>query len=90
MKDSVIRQSEGLTINVILETLRRDNIYKKEFRYRTSEGRLKTFDSIFVPISDTAGEIVEILSMHHNITDLLELNQEIITTQHEVLLRLAK
>ena len=70
MKDSVIRQSEGLTINVILETLRRDNIYKKEFRYRTSEGRLKTFDSIFVPISDTAGEIVEILSMHHNITDL--------------------
>lgn len=90
MKDSVIRQSDGCTINAILETLTQDNIFKKEFRYRTREGSHKTFDSIFVPISDTTGAIVEILSMHHNITDLLELNQEIITTQHEVLLALGE
>ncbi|MDD2368419.1 MAG: response regulator [Sulfuricurvum sp.] len=91
-KDSILKieecaicQCEGFDIRSIHETLKKENVYKHEFQFRTREGSFKTFDSIFVPISDTNGAIVEILSMHHNITDLLELNKEIITTQHEVL-----
>ncbi|MDD2265762.1 HD domain-containing phosphohydrolase [Sulfuricurvum sp.] len=85
VKECSICQSEGFDISSIRETLAKENMYRKEFHYRTREGSIKTFDSVFVPISDSSGTIVEILSMHHNITDLLELNQEVIKTQHEVL-----
>lgn len=90
LKDCLICKSENFSIESIHQKLREENSYKQEFCYRTAEGERKIFESIFVPISDANGTIVEILSIHHNITDLLELNREIITTQHEVLLTLGE
>jgi PAS domain S-box-containing protein len=84
-KECSICQCEEFDILSIYEILKKENVCRKEFRYLTREGSIKIFDSVFVPISDTDGTIVEILSMHHNITELLELNQEVIKTQHEVL-----
>lgn len=90
LKNCLVCENEHFSLDAIHKQLIEKKSYKKEFRYRTEAGCNKTFESIFVPISDTHGSIVEILSMHHNITDLLELNQEILLTQHEVLLTLGE
>lgn len=90
INECAICQSEGFEIQNIIGILDTKNMYQKEYRYRTSRGSVRTFDSTFVPIRNISGEIVEILSMHHNITELLELNQEIVDTQHEFLLTLGE
>lgn len=85
MKECLVCEHEDFSIDVIHHHLQDEGSFKKEYRYRTKEGLAKTFASVFLPISNTDGKIVEILSIHHNITDLIELNQEILKTQHDVL-----
>lgn len=69
----------------IIARLGRNGTVQKELAYRSLEGKQKTFHSTFVPIVDIRGNIVEVLSMHHDITELITLNREITLTQHEVL-----
>lgn len=88
--DYGICKSEGFEVQEIINALREQTFFRKELMYSTSEGKTKIFNSIFVPIRDLKGDVVEILSMHHDINELLELNKEIVETQHEVLVALGE
>ncbi|MDD2791155.1 MAG: PAS domain S-box protein [Sulfurimonas sp.] len=90
LSECALCKSENFYIEEILSSFKAQKVIKKEMKYKHRDGMKKTFESIFVPIYDTKGNVVEILSMHHDINELLELNQEITKTQHEVLLTLGE
>lgn len=50
------------------------------------DGREYTINTLFYPIIDLSGEVVEYLQIMHDITEIIELNQEIESTQKEVVL----
>jgi response regulator RpfG family c-di-GMP phosphodiesterase len=52
---------------------------------RTKDGGYYITDATIKPILDEEGEIIEYMSMRHNVTELFDLNDEITNTQHELL-----
>lgn len=61
---------------------------KKSFcrilKNRTKEGKLFYMSTLFYPILDMNGETMEHLQVMHDITEIIELNQEIVDTQREI------
>lgn len=61
---------------------------KKEFasmiRYTTKTGEVRFYDTIFVPILDVEDNIIEVMGIHHDISEIIHLSQEIEDTQKEV------
>lgn len=55
---------------------------KTRMRYQDSKEFFS--NSIFVPIVDTEKNIIEIMGIHHDVTEIVHLNQEIENTQKEV------
>ncbi len=81
---SIARFDEGQR-----ERIRRVVHAKQEMRdtirYQAKDGSLRYLDSAFVSILDLNGEIREVMGIHHDVTDIITLNQEIEATQKEVL-----
>jgi len=81
---------EELSIENLIALLKEKGRHEQQIKYQAINGTYKIFNSIFIPIKDIAGSIVEIVSMHHDISEILSLNAEIISTQREVLYTLAQ
>ncbi len=70
---------------LVEESVRRGTILRKRIRCRREDGSGHVTDSVFIPIYKLDGNIEEIISIHNDITDIINLNDEIQTTQRELL-----
>lgn len=66
------------------ETIKNKNIWYGEVKNRRKDGRTYVVKSVVMPILDTNGNIVEYISVRHDITDIYNLKKEIVDTQREV------
>ncbi|WP_353662109.1 HD domain-containing phosphohydrolase [Hydrogenimonas sp. SS33] len=69
----------------LLNAVRKRVTLRKRIRCVGKENSFHVTDSIFIPIYRINGEIEEIISIHNDITDIIKLNEEIRTTQKELL-----
>jgi len=66
------------------ETIQSKNIWQGIFKNITKDGSTTYMDTTIVPILDINNEIIEYMSIRHNVTQLVNLRQEIEDTQKEV------
>ncbi len=76
--------------NILKEKLSLNFIYKEIIKHKTSKGKTIYLKSTFVPITDIDKNIIEIISIHFNITQIVNLNEEINNTQKELLFTLGE
>ena len=75
----------------IKKTVKTGEIVKVQTRCRTADGKEeRVANSFFKPLYRTDGTIDEIISIHQDITETVQLNEEIKSTQKEILFRLGE
>ncbi len=72
------------TCSKIKEELQQKKSVKYTLTNITKNGFLFVADTFIYPILDTKGELIEHLHVMHDITEIINLNEEIINTQKEV------
>lgn len=70
----------------IIEQLNKKNIVRKIMTNITKDAQEFVVNNLFYPIVDLHGNIIEILQIMYDITEIVELNEEITNTQREVVL----
>ncbi len=65
-----------------------NEIWRGLFKHKKSDGSLCHTSSSFVPITSKEGEVVEIMRIHKDITEIINLNKEIIDTQKDIVVTL--
>ncbi len=68
----------------IAEKLRRREIVHERLTNQTKDGLEYTVENLFYPIINLEGEVVEYLQIMYDLTEIIQLNEEIINTQKEV------
>ncbi len=74
----------------IQEAVEKKEIVKHQVRIFDKQNRLKHFYATHVPILSLDGETTELMSFHHDITQVVELAQEIEETQKEIVYHLGE
>ncbi|MCF6200542.1 MAG: response regulator [Hydrogenimonas sp.] len=69
----------------VAEAIKNRSLLRKRIKCKDMNGRVYVSDSVFIPIYRINGEIEEIISIHNDITDIINLNEEIKNTQKELL-----
>ena len=87
---SIVRNHDmpAKVFNEMWKTIRSKKIWKGEVKNTKKDGGYYVVESTIMPILDSYGEIVEYVSVRHDITDIYDLNQEIENTQKEVIFTL--
>ncbi len=67
------------------ETILAKKIWNGVVKNKKKNGDYYITDSTIKPILDKHGEIIEFMSIRHDVTELFDLNEEISRTQHEML-----
>ena len=75
---------------VIRERLRKGEIIKKLFTNNTKEGKKIYLDTLFYPILGLDKSVGEYVQIMHDVTPIVELNEEIVLTQKEVVLTMGE
>jgi len=70
----------------ISKKLQKREIVQERLTNQTKDGKEYTIENLFYPIVDLSGEIIEYLQIMYDLTEIIELNEEIINTQKEVVL----
>ena len=66
------------------QTIQKKKIWKGIIKNLTKDGGVNYMDTTIIPILDLNGDIVEYMSIRHEVTELMELQKEIEDTQKEV------
>jgi len=66
------------------DTIQSKKVWQGIFKNVTKNGNIKYMDTTIVPILDVDGQIIEYMSIRHDVTQLVNLRQEIEDTQKEV------
>lgn len=66
------------------DTITAKQIWQGSLKYVRKDGEWCYLDTAVIPILDTAGEIVEFMSLCHDVSEIVHLNKEIEATQREV------
>ncbi len=69
----------------VAKAIEKRSILRRRIKCKDMNGRVYVSDSVFIPIYRLNGEIEEIISIHNDITDIINLNEEIKNTQKELL-----
>lgn len=85
------QKSRQTVQEAIKKTVETGEIVKIQTRCRTADGKEeRVANSFFKPLYRTDGSISEIISIHQDITETIRLNEEIKSTQKEILFRLGE
>lgn len=76
---------EGLC-NEVKEKLKNKEAFSEILKNIAKDGSMFTVQTVFYPILDLNGNVVEFLQVMHDVTEIINLNEEITTTQKEVVL----
>ncbi len=67
-----------------------DKVFHSTIGHNKSDGSKTYLSVVFVPIFNEKGEVVEIVGIHYDLTEILALNQEIQETQKEIIYTLGE
>ncbi|MCK9373285.1 MAG: PAS domain S-box protein [Sulfuricurvum sp.] len=70
--------------DTLWKTIQEKQIWQGSLKYVRKDGTWCYLDTAVIPILDTAGEIVEFMSLCHDVSEIVHLNKEIEATQREV------
>ena len=74
----------------IRKVLSSKKVWQGDYRFSFPDGGICYTRSVLVPILDGSGTIVEVMGIHHDINEVMKLNQDIEDTQKEVLFRMGE
>ncbi len=66
------------------KTLKEKKVWKGIIKNRAKNGEIKYMDTAIIPIVQISGDVVEYMSIRHEVTELIALQKEIEDTQREV------
>lgn len=84
LRDSEFQEKKGC--EKIHKELSKQKRVTKLLKNRTKGGEAFYMSTLFYPIVDMEGKMIEHLQVMHDVTEIIELNQEIIDTQKEIVL----
>ncbi|MFA9374239.1 MAG: PAS domain S-box protein [Poseidonibacter sp.] len=85
--DSTIKTSY---IDEIIESLQDKKVWKGQIRNIFKDGKIHYFLATVVPIINLKGEILEYMSIRQDITEIVELHQEMEETQREIIYKMGE
>lgn len=71
-------------VDEIIKTIHAGNLYKSIFKGKPKYGKSYYTMTLIKPIKNLEGKVFEFLMLKNDVTDLIELQQEIVETQKEV------
>ncbi len=72
------------------DTIKAGRIWKGLIKNRKKSGEPYWVDSVILPIKNSKGEIIEYMAIRHDVTQILELHEEIEHTQRELIYRMGE
>ncbi len=75
---------------LIYATVKQGKIWNGQIQNRTKSGSLCHFESTIFPIFDDDNKLVEIFIIRHDITDIVNLHQELEDTQKEIIYKMGE
>lgn len=85
--DSTIKDSY---LDEIMEYLQNKKVWKGQIRNIFKDGKIHYFLATVVPIINLKGEILEYMSIRQDITEIVELHQEMEETQREIIYKMGE
>ncbi len=82
MPESVFRE--------LWETIESCRVWKGVIKNKRKDGTAYWVDSVILPILDGEGKTVEYMAIRHDVSDIIELHQELEETQREVIYRMGE
>ena len=77
-------------IEKIWEGVEKENIWKGELRNISKQGKVYHFISTVVPIRNAKGEILEYMGIRQDISQVVELHEELEATQREIVYKMGE
>jgi PAS domain S-box-containing protein len=77
-------------IEKIWEGVEKNNIWKGELRNISKKGKMYHFISTVVPIKNAKGEILEYMGIRQDISQVVELHEELEATQREIVYKMGE
>jgi PAS domain S-box-containing protein len=77
-------------IEKIWEGVEKENIWKGELRNISKKGKMYHFISTVVPIKNAKGEILEYMGIRQDISEVVELHEELEATQREIVYKMGE
>lgn len=72
------------------QNIRENKVYNASVLHKSIKGKHIYLSTAYIPIFDLSEEIVEIVCIHHDLTEIVELNNEIHETQRELIYTLGE
>ena len=88
--DYINRISENSQVEQMWEELSKGKIWKGRISNKLKDNKIHHFLATVVPIINLNGEILEYMSIRKEITDVVELHQEIEETQREIIYKMGE
>lgn len=91
-KHNIVRHSnmKKSVFKNMWETIKSKKIWRGQVENKAKDGSSYHVNAMIMPILDSNNEIVEYLSMRTDITDLIKIEQDIMSTQKEILFTLGE
>jgi len=77
-------------IEKIWEEVEKENMWKGELRNISKKGKMYHFISTVVPIRNAKGEILEYMGIRQDISEVVELHEELEATQREIVYKMGE
>ncbi len=78
------------TKKILSQKMQEIKVHHTSITYTTNEDRTIYLNVAYIPIFDMHHQVVEIVCIHHDLTDMIELNTEIQDTQRELIYKLGE
>jgi len=75
---------------ILTQNIHEKKVYNASVLHKSIKGKATYLSSAYIPIFDINQEIVEIVCIHHDLTEIIELNREIHDTQRELIYTLGE
>jgi PAS domain S-box-containing protein len=75
---------------VLKQNMHEKKVYNASVLHKSIKGKNIYLSTAYIPIFDIDNEIIEIVCIHHDLTEIIELNQEIHDTQKELIYTLGE
>ncbi len=75
---------------MLTQNIHDKKVYNASVLHKSIKGKATYLSSAYIPIFDIQQEIVEIVCIHHDLTEIIELNSEIHDTQRELIYTLGE
>ncbi len=83
-------EGDAESSKILQQNIHEEKVYNASIRYQSNLGKTIHLSAAYIPIFDVVHEITEIVCIHHDLTQMIELNNEIQETQRELIYTLGE